>query len=347
MLFDFLKKQGNNKFYYLVDGANWSIKWDGLYITEALRKNLKLDIKVKESVIDLKNSVIHYGCRNLYLPEDYKSVDSSNKLIFTWFHGTDEDKQFIEPLPEGAKYADYIHTSCEISRRDLIRWGAPADKVVVIPLGVDLKLFSPVADKRKAALKKRLGISSDSVVIGSFQKDGNGWGEGNDPKLIKGPDVFCDAIEKIAEKYPTHVVLSGPARGYVKRRLEKAGIPFTHYYFKNFKKVAKLFHLLDIYIVASRAEGGPKAVLESMASGVPLVSTKVGMAPEVIEHGENGYLADVENVDEIISYAKKIIDNKDIQDRFIANGLETVKRYDWSVIAKEYYEKLYSKYLEK
>jgi glycosyltransferase involved in cell wall biosynthesis len=57
--------------------------------------------------------------------------------------------------------------------------------------------------------------------------------------------------------------------------------------------VPPLFHALDAYIVASREEGGPKSILESMASGVPIISTRVGQAAALIRHGENGWLADV------------------------------------------------------
>ena len=45
------------------------------------------------------------------------------------------------------------------------------------------------------------------------------------PKLIKGPDVFCDVIERLAKDLPVHVLLSGPSRGYVKARLTKLTFP--------------------------------------------------------------------------------------------------------------------------
>ncbi len=57
------------------------------------------------------------------------------------------------------------------------------------------------------------------------------------------------------------------------------------------------YHALDAYLVASRQEGGPKSVLESMATGVPLVTTRAGQAPDLVVDGENGLLADVEDAD--------------------------------------------------
>jgi glycosyltransferase involved in cell wall biosynthesis len=218
----------------------------------------------------------------------------------------------------------------------------PADRIVVIPLGVNLKYFSPPTPAEKRRIREQLKIPLDKFVIGSFQKDGNGWGEGLEPKLIKGPDIFCDVVEKLARKYDIFVLLTGPARGYVKKRLEKANIPYLHHYLDDPNKVARYFKVVDLYMVTSREEGGPKAILESMASGVPLVSTKVGMAPDVIKDGENGYLVDVEDVEGLYARACEVIESKALQGMFMKNGQETAKEYSWDNIADLYYQRLYS-----
>lgn len=64
-----------------------------------------------------------------------------------------------------------------------------------------------------------------------------------------------------------------------------------------------MFAALDLYIVASRQEGGPKAVLESMASGVPLVTTRVGQAMDIVKHGVNAWMTDVENAEALAAFA--------------------------------------------
>ena len=85
--------------------------------------------------------------------------------------------------------------------------------------------------------------------------------------------------------------LTGPARGYVKSGLERMGIPCQHHFLTDYRQIGKYFHALDAYLIASREEGGPKAVLESMASGVPLISTPVGQGQDLIVKGVNGELA--------------------------------------------------------
>ncbi len=50
-------------------------------------------------------------------------------------------------------------------------------------------------------------------------------------------------------------------------------------------------------MIASRQEGGPKAALEAMATGVPLVTTRVGQAADLVEDGANGWMVEVEDVE--------------------------------------------------
>ena len=99
------------------------------------------------------------------------------------------------------------------------------------------------------------------------------------------------------------MLLTGPARGYVRRELERLGIPYRHVSARSRDELARAYHALDVYLVASRQEGGPKAVLEAMAAGVPLVSTRVGQAQELVEHGIDGWLVDVEDAEGLAEWA--------------------------------------------
>jgi glycosyltransferase involved in cell wall biosynthesis len=151
-------------------------------------------------------------------------------------------------------------------------------------------------------------LPDSAVVVGSFQKDGVGWGEGLEPKLIKGPDVFLQAVELLKSRVPElYVLLSGPSRGYVKEGLTRLGVPYQHVYPKRYEEIGRLFQALDLYLVTSRDEGGPKAILESMASGIPLVTTRVGQAVDLVRHGENGWVVDVEDAEGIAYWAQQVL----------------------------------------
>jgi glycosyltransferase involved in cell wall biosynthesis len=185
--------------------------------------------------------------------------------------------------------------------------GVEPEAVHVIPIGIDVEHFPLVNASLRGAARAALGLPADAFVVGSFQKDGVGWGEGLEPKLVKGPDVLVAALERVRHDVAElHVLLTGPARGYVRRRLERLEIPYRHLLARSRADLARAYHALDVCLVASRQEGGPKAVLESMASGIPLVTTRVGQATELVEHGRTGWLVDVDDADGLARWVTTI-----------------------------------------
>jgi len=337
------------KIYYIVESIEWVTNWEGRYISSNIRTLYHQPIRLLKTsrirISRIKNQIIHFGSRGTYLPNNYKYVNKENEIIMTWYHGTDKDKDYIGLLPEVSKDLAVIHTSCTITRDQLIKWGADEKKIMIIPIGVDVDLFKKAAVYSREKIRRKLGIPDNALCIGSFQKDGEGWGEGISPKLVKGPDIFCEVLDKLTKRYPVFVLLSGPARGYVKKRLRSTGIPFRHLYLKNYLNVALLYRALDLYIVTSRAEGGPKALLESFASGVPLVSTDVGMVHDIARGGYNAMVSKIDDVENLVYSCGKLIETESLREKIIKGGLETVKDFDWKVIAGRYYKEIYSKFL--
>jgi glycosyltransferase involved in cell wall biosynthesis len=329
--------------YYVVESSDWSIKHDGMSITKNLPTLRSLATCTS---LGIKNSVVHFGSINTFFKKNRLIVPhKSNKIIVTWFHIPPHDKK-VKLIPEALKYVNLWHTSCQITKDKLIHLGIPNNKIIIIPLGVDLKIFYKPTETEKNIIKKQLKLPKDKIIIGSFQKDGIGWGKGLVPKLIKGPDLFCDVVERLAMNYNIFVLLTGPARGYVKKRLQKAKIPYLHHYLKYPNDVAKYYKVIDLYVITSRHEGGPKAILESMASGVPLVSTKVGMAPEVIRDRETAMLCDVDNITCLVEKCSEILYDADLREKLIENSQKVVVNYSWDIIAWKYYDLLYKRFFK-
>lgn len=231
-------------------------------------------------------------------------LPSRNRLAVAYYHGLPGTPGYPE-FDEAYRVLSRHHSSIarvRVANREIqqlvLEAGVEADKVFLIPIGLEAGLFRrPSEDERRLA-RAELGIPQDAFVVGSLQKDGVGMAEGNEPKLIKGPDVLCAALEAFQRDAPDlFVVLTGPARGYVKTRLERAGIPYRHVFFDDYERLGATFFALDACVISSRQEGGPKALLESMAAGVPVVSTRTGQAADMIRAGENGWLVDTEDAE--------------------------------------------------
>ena len=229
-----------------------------------------------------------------------------HRIGFAYFHGhpgtgVPEFDQVYESLKRFHKRVSRVQVSHRAMQDLVVETGIDANKVKLIPIGINTRCFMPVTPETRSRIRAMMKIPTASFVIGSFQKDGVGWGEGLEPKLIKGPDIFLQTLIRVKQRIPElMVLLTGPARGYVKKGLQRANIPFRHAYPKRIEELSKLYHVLDLCLVTSRQEGGPKAVLESMASGVPLVTTRVGQAMDLVRNGENGFMVDVEDVEGLV-----------------------------------------------
>ena len=153
--------------------------------------------------------------------------------------------------------------------------------------------------------------------------------------------MFCDVIERLAKDLPVHVLLSGPSRGYVKARLTKANVPFTHRFLNAYQEVNTLYQALDVYLISSRTEGVPLALLESWATGTPLVSTRVGMVADVAKDDKTALLADIEDRDKLTFAIRRLFENPTLRQNLITQGLEEVKPYGWEVLIDRYWSELY------
>ena len=264
-------------------------------------------------------------------------LDSTHRLGLSYFHGrpgTDGYPEFdraYDALRRNALRIERVQVTHEEMRELVMGAGVPEQRVVKIPIGIDLEHFG-VAPERDAS----------AFVVGSFVKDGVGMDEGLEPKLLKGPDVFVAAVERLRATIPgLSVFLTGPARGYVRQQLECVGVPYEHRLLASRDELADAYHHVDVCLVTSRQEGGPKSMLEAMASGVPFVSTRVGQAAELVRDGENGLLADVDDVDGLVAAVERVHGEAGLRARLRAAGRATAE-----TLAEERLDPLWAQLLE-
>jgi glycosyltransferase involved in cell wall biosynthesis len=264
-------------------------------------------------------------------------LESSHRLGLSYFHGRPDTAGYpefdraYETLQQHAGRIDRVQVTHAEMRELVVGAGVPAERVFQIPIGVDLEHFS-------------LGPArtGDDFVIGSFLKDGVGMGDGLEPKLLKGPDTFVAVVARLRESIPNlSVLLTGPARGFVRGELERLGIAHRHVLAGSRDELAQAYHAVDVCLVTSRQEGGPKSVLEAMATGVPLVTTRVGQAAELVVDEENGLLADVDDVDRLVDAVERVHRDTELRKRLRGAGRATAEAH-----AEERLDPLWANLLE-
>ena len=250
-------------------------------------------------------------------------LESSHRLGLSYFHGQPgtpgypEFDRAYDALRQNAARIDRVQVTHREMHELVVGAGVPADRVFTIPIGIDLEHFPLAAETTRS-----------EFVIGSFLKDGVGMGDGLEPKLLKGPDTFVAVVARLKERIPElSVVLTGPARGYVRGELDRLDIPYRHVLVGSRPELARAYHAVDVCLVTSRQEGGPKAVLEAMATGASLVTTRVGQASELVVNGENGLLTDVDDVDALVAAVERVRDDAALRARLRASGRATAEAH--------------------
>lgn len=313
-----------SKLYIVGDNSGWSTDVDAKDLKDfAIRLGIKTKI-VRRIYFNLHQAV-HYTSQFSLLLPIYKS---RNRLSVDYYHGKPEQQESFrkcfEALTEHHEQFARVRVSTKEMETLIKTTGIDPEKVMRIPIGINTEVFRPQTRSSKLEARKKLSIPHDAIVIGSFQKDGVGWSEGNEPKLIKGPDVFLKVIEKLKlEIENLHVLLSGPARGYIKRGLDQLSIPYTHRFLKDYRELDWFYDAIDLYLITSREEGGPKACLESMAKGVPLVTTAVGQCVDLVKNGENAMMAPIDDVGALTEMALGVIEDRTSAHKLVEAGFKT------------------------
>lgn len=205
---------------------------------------------------------------------------ASKKVVLTVHHVVPEKfgPEKISEFIYRDNFVDVYHVPNNTTRDHIRKY--TNKRIVVIPFWFDSTTWMPL-DKINSRIE--LGLNKEDFIIGSFQRDTEG-GTGL-PKLEKGPDLFCDLIQRLKDEKLVEnlrVLLGGWRRSYVIERLKKMNIDYSYFELVPLETIKKMYASCDLYVVSSRYEGGPQAVLEASAMKVPIISRDVGIAKSVL-----------------------------------------------------------------
>jgi glycosyltransferase involved in cell wall biosynthesis len=219
----------------------------------------------------------------LLAPWAHSKIDEQylkNKFVITTIHHIDESK-----YPKKKEYFNYIdsitnryHTICDKSKVALKK--RTNKEVITANFWIDETTFFNIPNKQ--GLRAIYSIPENAFVVGSFQKDSEGKNL-KLPKLSKGPDIFIKIIEDLKNKKQNiHVVLTGWRRNYIIKELERIKVSYSFFEMVNSKELNELYNCLDLYIVSSRVEGGPRSIIECGLAKAPIISTDVGISELIL-----------------------------------------------------------------
>lgn len=317
-----------SRLYIIGDNAGWALDNDRDNVlriaqTHGIRANPAITYHGlgRQSLFFLSRYVLH-------IPQLFSG---SHRIAFPFYHGwksidTGELSEEAILLKKRHLGISRMQVTNKAMMMHILESGIAPERVHLIPIGINLRYFHAQTEESKCRARRKHKIPQMAFVIGSFHKDGMGWGEGFAPKSIKGPDIFLRAIATLRTQIPDLIILlSGPARGYVKKGLDELNVPYKHVCVSSYPEMGDLYQAIDLYMIASRDDGGPKGVLESMASGVPQVTTRVGQAADLVAHGKNGWIVEVGDSEGLAHWAQYAIEHPSVITRIATNSRQTAE----------------------
>ena len=203
-------------------------------------------------------------------------------------------------------------------RDDLVALGvAPPEKFSVIRLGIDLdgRLTGP--DDSGAALRRLFGVGADEFVVGWVGR----------MTAIKRLDDVLLAFRRLRDRGVEArlcLVGDGPDREQVEQRAHDLGV-VRHVLFVGYQRdIAPYYSFFDAFVLPSANEGTPVSAIESLASARPVVATRVGGTPDVVEDGADGILVPVGDVEGLATALERLARDPELRRRLGEHGRERV-----------------------
>ncbi len=165
---------------------------------------------------------------------------------------------------------------------ELRTMGVQEERIWDIANGVDVERFAPAAPDERMDLRRRLGLPDGKLVVFVGRLT-----------VAKALDVLLNAwAQRDATLADAHLILvgDGELRDDLMRQMHALGIAQSVVFTGSTNDTAAYLRACDAFVLSSRTEGMPVALLEAMACGLPCVATRVGGSVEVLEDGTSGRL---------------------------------------------------------
>jgi L-malate glycosyltransferase len=260
--------------------------------------------------------------------------------VITTLHGTDitlvgADRSYLPITRYGLQQSDGVTAVSKFLKQATIET-FDFDEIEVIPNFICEKHYMRLPD---SPLRKELAPNGERLLV-----------HVSNFRPVKRPNDCVEILAKVraaGENARLIMVGDGPERSAVYYRAEQLGVKeYTNFVGKQ-ANIADYLGVADVFLLPSELESFGLAALEAQACEVPVIATRIGGIPEVVNEGESGFLSDVDDVEKMSIDTLKLLRDEDLRRAFGEKGRElAVQRYATSKIIPQYiafYEKVVKK----
>jgi N-acetyl-alpha-D-glucosaminyl L-malate synthase BshA len=259
--------------------------------------------------------------------------------IITTLHGTDvtivgSDESYYRINKFSIEQSDGVTTVSEYLKRETEERFHINIPITVIPNFVDTDRFSHTHRCRAKCL---FAPKDERIVmhISNFRP-------------VKRIEDVISTFDLIHREIPSKLLMvgDGPMMSSALRAVEKLGISSSVSFLGKQDDVAGVLPIADIFLIPSETESFGLSALEAMSCEIPVIATNVGGLPEVIEHGETGYLAELGDINAMAEWGKKLLRDEELRQKMGKQARETVLANFRQDRVVNMYEKFYEEILQ-
>jgi glycosyltransferase involved in cell wall biosynthesis len=202
-------------------------------------------------------------------------------------------------------------------RAQLSETGRPAAKIVCVHNGIDVTRYQPAPLEAVAARRTELGIPADVPVIGTVAR----------LEEVKGVSYFLRALPALAQRWPGLVVLiagEGTIRQALEAEAAALGVAGYTRFVGRVSDVPVVMSLMDVVVMPSIEEPFGLVAAEAMSVGRPLIASRTGGLPEIVEDGDSGLLVPPADPVALAQAVDRLLADPVLRDRLAAAGQRRV-----------------------
>ncbi len=218
--------------------------------------------------------------------------------------------------------ADRIVAQSEVERRFLVGLGLDSGRIVVLPTGIGLDEFTARTSPPATGVVRLLYVGRLD-----FEQ--------------KGLDLLLDAMARLPRDPPVSLRVVGddwgalaPMRAFATRPGLAGRVEFAPSASR--VQVLEAYRTADVFVLPSRFESFPRALLEAMAAGLPVVATRVGGVPEIVDEGRNALLVAPGDAEDLATALATICSDGPMRERFGPESRRRAAKYDWERLVPRY-----------
>jgi glycosyltransferase involved in cell wall biosynthesis len=193
-----------------------------------------------------------------------------------WPDSVGQLNRLLTPITDGFIAVAESHGAFLVTKQ-----GFPAEKVFVIPNGVDTLRFAPVPDA--ASIRHEIGVGPTDAVVSIVAA----------LRPEKNHELFLEVARRVTRRIPTAkflIIGDGPHRAPLEQQAAELGVAESVRFLGARDDVPRLLSTSNVFALTSHNEASPVSILEAMSVGKPVVATNVGSIGEAVSDGRTGFL---------------------------------------------------------